>query len=112
RRSTPHLCRSPLPPSDISRLPLHDALPICSGSFTPQSANDLAVLLRAGALPADLKIVEERTVGPGLGQDSIDAGTMAAIVGTVRSEEHTSELQSRENIVCRLLLEKKNRWTA
>jgi len=54
-----------------------------SGSFTPQSANDLAVLLRAGALPADLKIVEERTVGPGLGQDSIDAGTMAAIVGTV-----------------------------
>jgi len=54
-----------------------------SGSFTTQSANDLAVLLRAGALPADLTIVEERTVGPGLGQDSIDAGKMAAIVGTI-----------------------------
>jgi len=54
-----------------------------SGNFTVQSANDLAVLLRAGALPADLTIVEERTVGPSLGQDSIDAGKMAAIVGTI-----------------------------
>ena len=40
-----------------------------SGNFTVQSANDLAILLRAGALPAPLTIVEERTVGPGLGQD-------------------------------------------
>lgn len=48
-----------------------------SGSFTAQSANDLAVLLRAGALPADLTIIEERTVGPSLGQDSIEAGTFA-----------------------------------
>ena len=40
-----------------------------SGSFTVQSANDLAILLRAGALPAPLTIIEERTVGPGLGQD-------------------------------------------
>ncbi|MCO5145798.1 MAG: protein translocase subunit SecDF [Aquamicrobium sp.] len=48
-----------------------------SGSFTVQSANDLAVLLRAGALPADLTIIEERTVGPSLGQDSIEAGTFA-----------------------------------
>jgi len=54
-----------------------------SGNFTVQSANDLAVLLRAGALPADLTIVEERTVGPGLGQDSIDAGKMAAIIGSI-----------------------------
>jgi len=54
-----------------------------SGSFTVQSANDLAVLLRAGALPADLTIVEERTVGPSLGQDSIDAGLLAAIVGSI-----------------------------
>ncbi|WEX07319.1 protein translocase subunit SecDF [Chelativorans sp. AA-79] len=54
-----------------------------SGSFTVQSANDLAVLLRAGALPADLNIVEERTVGPGLGQDSIEAGKMAAIIGSI-----------------------------
>lgn len=52
-----------------------------SGSFTTQSANDLAVLLRAGALPADLTIVEERTVGPSLGADSIAAGEFAAIIG-------------------------------
>src|SRR5690606_36305476 len=54
-----------------------------SGNFTVQSANDLAVLLRAGALPADLTIVEERTVGPGLGQDSIEAGKIAAVIGSV-----------------------------
>ena len=54
-----------------------------SGSFTVQGANDLAVLLRAGALPAKLTVVEERTVGPGLGQDSIDAGKRAALVGGV-----------------------------
>jgi SecD/SecF fusion protein len=54
-----------------------------SGNFTAQSANDLAVLLRAGALPATLTVIEERTVGPGLGQDSIDAGKMSAIVGSI-----------------------------
>ncbi|MDI6025856.1 protein translocase subunit SecDF [Corticibacterium sp. UT-5YL-CI-8] len=52
-----------------------------SGNFTTQSANDLAVLLRAGALPADLTIVEERTVGPSLGADSIAAGKLASLVG-------------------------------
>jgi preprotein translocase subunit SecD/SecD/SecF fusion protein len=52
-----------------------------SGNFTVQSANDLAILLRAGSLPAKLTIVEERTVGPGLGQDSIDAGKTAAMIG-------------------------------
>ncbi|TWG95555.1 SecD/SecF fusion protein [Mesorhizobium sp. J18] len=54
-----------------------------SGNFTVQSANDLAVLLRAGALPADLTIVEERTVGPSLGADSIAAGQIASMVGAV-----------------------------
>ncbi|MBK9082972.1 MAG: protein translocase subunit SecD [Rhizobiales bacterium] len=54
-----------------------------SGRFTVQQANNLAVLLRAGALPAKLTVVEERTVGPGLGQDSIDAGKMAAYVAGV-----------------------------
>jgi preprotein translocase subunit SecD len=54
-----------------------------SGSFTVQSANDLAVLLRAGALPAPLTVVEERTVGPGLGQDSIEKGELAAYVGAI-----------------------------
>ncbi|HEY4200493.1 MAG TPA: protein translocase subunit SecD [Devosiaceae bacterium] len=51
-----------------------------SGNFTPQSANDLAVLLRAGALPATLNIVEERSVGPSLGADSIKSGVTAGIV--------------------------------
>src|SRR5499433_2457989 len=54
-----------------------------SGSFTVESANDLAILLRAGALPAPLTIIEERTVGPGLGQDSIEKGKIAAGVGSV-----------------------------
>jgi preprotein translocase subunit SecD len=52
-----------------------------TGNFTVQSANELAVLLRAGALPAPLTVVEQRTVGPGLGQDSIRAGVRAAYVG-------------------------------
>ncbi len=54
-----------------------------SGNFTPESANDLAVLLRAGALPAKLTIIEERTVGPGLGADSIASGQIASIVGAI-----------------------------
>ena len=54
-----------------------------SGSFTVQQANDLAILLRAGALPAPLTVIEERTVGPGLGQDSIDKGELAAYVGSI-----------------------------
>jgi len=54
-----------------------------SGSFTVQAANDLAILLRAGALPAPLTVIEERTVGPGLGQDSIEKGELAAYVGSV-----------------------------
>ncbi len=54
-----------------------------SGNFTTESANDLAILMRAGALPAKITFVEERTVGPGLGQDSIDAGQIASIVAGV-----------------------------
>ncbi|HEX6442479.1 MAG TPA: protein translocase subunit SecD [Stellaceae bacterium] len=54
---------------------------IISGSFTVQSASDLALLLRAGALPAPIQILEERTVGAELGADSIHAGTVASIVG-------------------------------
>tara|TARA_Y100000992_G_scaffold299494_1_gene266373 strand:+ start:852 stop:2405 length:1554 start_codon:yes stop_codon:yes gene_type:complete len=52
-----------------------------SGNFTFQSATDLALLLRSGALPAPLNIIEERTVGPDLGQDSIDAGLISLIIG-------------------------------
>jgi protein-export membrane protein SecD len=52
-----------------------------SGGFTFQSATDLSLLLRSGALPAPLNIIEERTVGPDLGQDSINAGMIALIFG-------------------------------
>jgi len=52
-----------------------------TGNFTFQSATDLALLLRSGSLPAPLNILEERTVGPDLGQDSIDAGILSLIVG-------------------------------
>jgi preprotein translocase subunit SecD len=54
-----------------------------SGSFTVQAANDLSILLRAGALPAPLTIIEERTVGPGLGADSIEKGELAAYIGSI-----------------------------
>ena len=54
-----------------------------SGGFTFQSATDLALLLRSGALPAPLNIIEERTVGPDLGQDSINAGMISLVIGFV-----------------------------
>ena len=54
-----------------------------TGNFTFQSATDLALLLRSGALPAPLNIIEERTVGPDLGQDSINAGIISLIIGFV-----------------------------
>ncbi len=54
-----------------------------SGSFTAASANELAVLLRAGALPAPLTVVEERSVGPELGADAIRTGAIALAVGFV-----------------------------
>lgn len=54
---------------------------IITGSFDVASATNLAVLLRAGALPAEMIFLEERTIGPELGQDSIDAGKLASIVG-------------------------------
>ncbi|MCU0888110.1 MAG: protein translocase subunit SecD [Rubritepida sp.] len=53
-----------------------------SGGFTVRSATDLAVLLRAGALPAPLTVIEERTVGPELGEDAIRAGMISLAVGT------------------------------
>ncbi len=54
-----------------------------SGSFTTAEAQDLALVLRAGSLPAPVIILEERTVGPSLGQESIDSGMSAAIVGAL-----------------------------
>ncbi|MFN4088750.1 MAG: protein translocase subunit SecD [Alphaproteobacteria bacterium] len=67
----------------VIREPILGGEGIISGSFTVQGAQDLSLLLRAGALPAPLKILEERTVGPGLGQDSIDAGKTASIIGMI-----------------------------
>lgn len=54
---------------------------IITGSFTIEESTELAILLRAGALPAELTFIEQRTIGPELGQDSIDAGRLAALVG-------------------------------
>ena len=54
-----------------------------SGDFTFQTSTDLALLLRSGALPAPLNIIEERTVGPDLGEDSIKAGAISLIIGFV-----------------------------
>jgi preprotein translocase subunit SecD len=65
----------------VIRSPIIGGSGIISGSFTTESANDLSLLLRAGALPAPLKVIEERSVGPSLGADSIAAGTKASIVG-------------------------------
>jgi preprotein translocase subunit SecD len=56
---------------------------VIQGNFTFESAYDLAVLLQAGALPAELTVVEQRSVGPGLGQDSIDSGTIAVVIGFI-----------------------------
>ncbi|WP_334128978.1 protein translocase subunit SecD [Sneathiella sp.] len=63
--------------------PIMGGAAIISGGFDVAGAQDLALLLRAGALPAPLSIVEERTVGPDLGADSIKAGELAGIIGIV-----------------------------
>jgi SecD/SecF fusion protein len=64
------------------KIPSGDAS-ITGGNFDINTAKDLAIVLRAGALPAPVKILEERTVGPSLGNDSIHSGIMAGLVGTV-----------------------------
>ena len=67
----------------VIREPILGGSGIISGQFTVQEVQDLALLLRAGALPAPLTILEERTVGPGLGADSIRAGKIASTLGLV-----------------------------
>jgi len=54
-----------------------------TGRFTMEEARDLAIVLRAGALPAPVKIIEERTVGPSLGKDSINKGLKSMIIGGI-----------------------------
>ena len=65
----------------VIRQPITGGRGQISGNFTAQSANDLSVLLRAGALPAPLTVVEERSIGPELGADSIRAGAISLAVG-------------------------------
>ena len=71
----------------ISAPVIRSAIPggsgIITGNFTIQETYELALLLRSGALPVDLTVLEERSVGPGLGQDSIDAGKFASIIGLI-----------------------------
>lgn len=63
--------------------PISGGKGVITGNFTIQSASDLALLLRSGALPAPLEVVEERVVGAGLGEDSIRSGAVACLIGTV-----------------------------
>lgn len=65
------------------REPILGGSGVISGSFTVESANQLAILLRAGALPAPLTILEERSVGPDLGADSVAAGQTASLLGII-----------------------------
>ena len=67
----------------VIREPILGGTGIISGNFTVQEVQDLSLLLRAGALPAPLKILEERTVGPALGADSVAAGKIACIIAFV-----------------------------
>jgi preprotein translocase subunit SecD len=67
----------------VIREPIMGGSGVISGHFTVEQANDLALLLRAGALPAPLNIIEERTVGPSLGADSIASGKVAGTIGFI-----------------------------
>jgi preprotein translocase subunit SecD len=67
-------------PRIIQKIPLGRAE--ITGNFTMDEAKNLAIVLRAGALPAPVSIIEERTVGPSLGQDSIKKGMYAGLIGT------------------------------
>jgi preprotein translocase subunit SecD len=68
-------------PNVISRIGARGQITL--GTASLEEARDLALVLRAGALPAPLRIIEERTVGPSLGQDSVDQGKVAGIVGVL-----------------------------
>ena len=65
------------------REPITGGRGIITGQFTFEEVTDLAMLLRAGALPAPLEILEERSVGPSLGTDSIQSGKFASVLGFI-----------------------------
>jgi preprotein translocase subunit SecD len=67
----------------VINVPISGGSGFIQGNFTTESANELALLLRAGSLPANLKIIEERNIGPTLGLDSIESGTRAGIIGLI-----------------------------
>ena len=67
----------------VIREPIPGGRAQIEGNFTLEEAKDLAIVLRAGSLPAPMKILEERTVGPSLGQDSIEQGIRATIIGSL-----------------------------
>lgn len=67
----------------VIREPIPGGQAQIEGNFTMESANDLAIVLRAGSLPAPVKFLEERTVGPSLGKDSIDNGLRSIIIGAI-----------------------------
>ena len=65
------------------KVPIPDGVAVITGSFTPEEARDLAVVLREGALPAPVTVVENRAVGPSLGSDSIAQGIRSAVLGSI-----------------------------
>ena len=65
------------------KVPIPDGVAVITGSFSPEEARDLAVVLREGALPAPVTIVENRAVGPSLGSDSIAQGIRSAVLGSI-----------------------------
>ena len=67
----------------VIREPILGGTGVITGDFTFQTATDLALLLRSGALPAPLNIIEERSVGPDLGEDSIKAGSVSLLIGFI-----------------------------
>lgn len=69
--------------SPVIKGPIPDGNAVISGGFSEEEAKELSVVLRAGALPAALTVLEERTVGPTLGQDSIRAGIIAILIGFI-----------------------------
>src|SRR5690606_41806090 len=91
--------------SSFSTLSLHDALPIFHLLFALGDPGLLLVLAPHAGVGEVLAQADHRFTGPAV----LDLGLVAVAGGVVRSEEHTSELQSRENLVCRLLLEKKKK---
>jgi protein-export membrane protein SecD len=92
----------------ISAPVIREAIPTgnaqISGNFTFQTANDLAILLRAGSLPAPISIIEERSVGPSLGQDSINAGVISVTIALILVLLYMLAIYGKLGIVANIVL--------